>query len=136
VLPIALVVDPKLDEPVYGQIARQIREAIASGALAAGVTLPGVRVLASDLGVNLNTVARAYRMLEEEGFVEIQSRSGVHVVAPGSLGSPELRRRLAVELRSLLVRMRQAGFGFGELRRLALRQIASVAGSHHPWRSA
>jgi GntR family transcriptional regulator len=122
----AIVVDPSREEPVYAQIARPIREAIASGVLAVGASLPSVRELASDLGVNLNTVARAYRLLEEEGFVAIEDRAGVRVAAPGAQGTPELRRRLLGELRELLVRLRQAGCGPRQLRRLTLREIATL----------
>jgi len=71
-----LTVDPALPEPVYEQIARQLRIQIASGRLAPGTLLPPVRTLASDLGYNLNTVARSYRMLEAEGFVVDVSREG------------------------------------------------------------
>jgi GntR family transcriptional regulator len=123
----AVVVDPALEEPVYVQIARQIREAIASGAVPHGALLPSVRVLASDLGVNLNTVARAYRALEEDGFVEIEDRSGVRVMPPGAHGSPEMRARLKGELRAVLVRMRQAGFSPRQLRRAAFRQVVALS---------
>lgn len=123
----AVVVDASAEEAVYAQVARQLREAIASGTLAPGTQLPSVRAVASDLGVNLNTIARAYRLLEDEGFVAIESRAGARVVAPGTHGSLEMRQRLTEDLRTLLWRMRQAGFGPRELRRLALRQIASVA---------
>jgi DNA-binding transcriptional regulator YhcF (GntR family) len=75
--------------------------------------------------VNLNTVARAYRLLEDQGFVAIESRSGVRVVAPGARGSGDLRRRLTEELRTLFWRMRQAGFTPDELQGLARSQIAS-----------
>jgi GntR family transcriptional regulator len=124
---LAVVVDTRLEEPVYVQIARQIREAIVSGALAAGAALPGVRTLASDLGLNLNTVARAYRALEEEGFVEIRSRTGVRVASPAEKISGEARERFTGELRVQLARMRQAGFAVGELRRVAMRSIAALA---------
>jgi GntR family transcriptional regulator len=129
-LDFAVVVDPALDEPVYVQIARQIREAVASGAVRPEALLPSVRVLASDLGVNLNTVARAYRVLEEDGFVEIQDRSGVRVVPPGAHGSPERRARLEGELRTVLVRMRQAGFSPRQLRRAAFSQIGALLAPH------
>jgi GntR family transcriptional regulator len=129
---LAIVIDSSLDEAVYAQIARQIREAVASGGLSVGVNLPSVRVLASDLGVNLNTVARAYRMLDEEGFVAIESRSGVSVAAAGSRGTVEMRRRLTAELEDLLVRMRQVGFGASELQRLVLRQIAALPEPRRP----
>ena len=127
---LAVVVDPSIEEPVYVQIADQIREAIASGTVPPSASLPSVRVLASDLGVNLNTVARAYRLLEEEGFVAIESRSGVRVSPPSAQASPEIRARLQGELREVLVRMRQAGFAPRQLRRLAFRQIASLEAPH------
>jgi DNA-binding transcriptional regulator YhcF (GntR family) len=81
---IALAVVIRKDDPesAYQQIARQIRSHIVAGDLAPGTILPGVRTLASDLGVNINTVARAYRVLEEQGFARIRDRSGVEVLAP------------------------------------------------------
>ena len=124
--PLALVVDSRLEEPVYVQIGRQLREAIARGVLASDALLPSVRALASDLGVNLNTVARAYRLLEEEGFVGIESRAGVRVLAAGARGSAAQRQQLVEELRTVFWRMRQVGFGKRELQRLALRQVAAL----------
>lgn len=105
----ALTVIWDTEEPVYEQIARQIRESVVAGELLPGAALPSVRTLASDLGVNLNTVARAYRLLEEQGFVVIRDRSGAEVAAPQ--GSPDATAgsKLAAQLRDLLVRMRQAG---------------------------
>jgi len=122
-----LAVEWSSDEPVYEQIARQIRAQIASGSLAPGTSLPPVRTLASDLGVNLNSVARAYRLLEEDGFVRIRHRSGAEVVAPPSRPDAAARERLREELREVLARMRQAGVPPEELRRLAEREIAALA---------
>ena len=79
---LTITIDRGLEEPVYAQVAHQIRQLIASGSLVPGTTLPSVRRLAGDLGVNLNTIARAYRMLEEEGFLIIRGRSGAKVAAP------------------------------------------------------
>lgn len=100
---------------VYEQIAQQIRERIAAGELGPGMALPTVRTLASDLGVNLNTVARAYRLLEEQGFLVIQDRSGVQVAAPAASLAPGDRNALMKELQELAARMRQAGFSMAEL---------------------
>jgi GntR family transcriptional regulator len=66
-------------DPVYEQIVRQIQEAVTSGALQAGAPLPPVRQLASDLVLNRNTVARAYRMLEEQGVIKTAGRKGTFV---------------------------------------------------------
>lgn len=119
--PLVIAIDRTRPEAAYEQIAAQIRAAVARGALAPGSVLPGVRGLASDLGVNLNTVARAYRLLEEQGFVRIRDRSGVEVVTPAERPSTAARGALEAELWALLVRMRQAGLSPAELR-------ATVAG--------
>jgi GntR family transcriptional regulator len=122
-----LAVDWSSDEPVYEQIARQIREQIAAGALAPGAPLPPVRTLASDLGVNLNTVARAYRLLEEDGFVKIRHRSGAEVAAPLPRPDASALERLRGDLREVLARMRQAGVPPEEIRRIAEQEIAALA---------
>jgi len=113
-----LTVDGAADEPVYEQIARAIRAQIAVGALTPGTPLPSVRTLASDLGVNLNTVARAYRVLEEQGFVRIRDRAGAEVAAPRTAPDAASLRRLQAELREVLQRLRQAGVPPDEIRRL------------------
>src|SRR5512137_331654 len=98
---ITVVIDRSKDEPAYEQIARQIRAHIAGGGLTAGTPLPGVRTLAADLGVNLNTVARAYRLLADQGFVRIRDRSGVAVAAPASSPDPEASEVFKAELDAL-----------------------------------
>lgn len=121
-----VTIDRDRPEAAYEQIAAQIREAVATGALAAGQTLPGVRSLASDLGVNLNTVARAYRLLEEQGFVRIRDRSGVEVTMPARRAAPQARAALEEELWALLVRMRQAGIGPEELRHIVVEHLGRL----------
>jgi len=106
------------DEPVYLQVVRQVRAGIASGMLPQGSALPSVRTLASDLGVNLNTVARAYRRLEEEGFLIIRERSGVEVAPPAEQAERSTRSRLVAELDSVLERLRQAGSSRRDLQRI------------------
>ena len=66
-------------EPVYEQIVRQIRDGVSGGELAAGAPLPPVRQLATDLVLNRNTVARAYKMLEEQGVIQTAGRKGTFV---------------------------------------------------------
>jgi DNA-binding transcriptional regulator YhcF (GntR family) len=113
-----IVVERDAAAPVYEQIADQVRSHIAAGEIAVGAELPAVRTLASDLGVNLNTVARAYRLLEDQGFVRIRDRSGVVVTAPPARPDGETAVRLGGELRGLLERLRQAGIAAEEIRRL------------------
>ena len=118
-----LLIDWSVDEPVYAQIARQIRSQIASGALSPGDLLPPVRTIASDLGVNLNTVARAYRMLETEGFVAIEDREGARVQAPARRADRGAVETLSEELGVLVARMRQAGLSAADIRKRVEREL-------------
>src|SRR6186997_2159897 len=65
--------------PPYEQIRSQVADHVASGALQPGDRLPTVRRLAADLGVAPNTVARAYRELEQSGVIETRGRAGSFV---------------------------------------------------------
>ena len=58
-------VDFRSEEPLYLQIARQIEELVGNGELNVGDQLPTVREMAAELSINFNTVARAYRLLDE-----------------------------------------------------------------------
>jgi len=66
-------------EPVYEQIVRQIQDRVASGEFKPGTALPTVRQLAGDLQLNRNTVARAYKQLEDRGVILTAGRKGTFV---------------------------------------------------------
>jgi GntR family transcriptional regulator len=70
--------------PIYQQIVRQVRYLVAAGRLQAGEELPPIRVLADQLTVNPNTVARAYLELEHAGLVTKRHGSGTYVSATRS----------------------------------------------------
>ncbi len=124
-----VTIDRTRDEPAYEQIAHQIRAAVANGALPPGTLLPGVRPLAADLGVNLNTVARAYRLLADEGFVLIRDRSGVEVAAPAPKPAPRAGASFQAELDGLLVRMHQAGLSADTVRTMVGRTLEQLSAS-------
>lgn len=126
---LTITIDRGQGEPVYDQVARQVRQLIASGALPPGTSLPSVRGLAGDLGVNLNTIARAYRVLEREGFVTIRGRSGVKVAAPAEEVEHSTRTRLVGEMRTTLSRLRQAGVTTGEVLGLVQQELMALEGS-------
>ena len=65
--------------PIYIQITEQIRAMVASGILQPGDQLPTVRQMATDLRVNFNTVARAYRLLDETGLISTQQGRGTYI---------------------------------------------------------
>ena len=121
-----LTINRSLDEPVYEQVADQLRRLVASGALGPGTTLPSVRRLAGDLGVNLNTIARAYRLLESEGFLVIRDRAGVTVSAPAVAIEHSARARLLEQMRVTLARLRQAGMATEELLSVMRREVLDL----------
>jgi len=123
---LTITIDRSLEEPVYAQVAHQVRQLIALGGLSPGMTLPSVRRLAGDLGVNLNTVARAYRLLESEGFLVIRGRSGVTVSAPAEEVEHSTHARLLEELRTTLARLRQAGMTTDELLGIVWEEVRTM----------
>ena len=78
---VSLVVDLKGRVPVYEQIRAQLAGYISTGALGPGDRLPTVRGLATDLGIAVNTVGRAYAELESAGLVSTKRRVGTIVTA-------------------------------------------------------
>ena len=95
-------VDPQSPTPIYAQLDRSIRAAIATGTLPPGSQLPTVRQLAVDLAVNANTVARVYAQLERDGILETQRGVGTFVRASPS---PQVTRaHRERELRALIQR--------------------------------
>jgi GntR family transcriptional regulator len=74
-------VDVRNGLAVYDQIARQVKYAVADGALRSGELVPSVRELARELAINPNTVARAYRQLQDEGVLEAVRGTGLAIAA-------------------------------------------------------
>lgn len=109
-------VRPDAGEPIYVQLMRQIKHAVATGALAGGTQLPSVRQLAGELVINPNTVVRAYRELEELGLLEAVAGRGWFV----SYGAPRLReeersQRLHEFIEQLWAEGRALGYATEEL---------------------
>lgn len=76
-------VDPSSPVPPYEQVRSGLARRINDGTLAVGTKLPTVRGLAGELGIAPNTIARAYRELEEAGLIETRGRAGSFVAAAG-----------------------------------------------------
>ncbi len=81
------------NRPIYKQIIDQVRQAVSSGELPVGASLPSVRQLAEELVINHNTVARAYAELVREGTLESQHGRGVFVAKRRSVFSATERKR-------------------------------------------
>jgi DNA-binding transcriptional regulator YhcF (GntR family) len=89
-----IVIDADSAVPPYEQVRLRIAELAAEGTLAAGAKLPPVRQLAGTLGLAANTVARAYRELEQAGLVETHGRAGTLVTARAA-GTPIAAQKAA-----------------------------------------
>ena len=105
-------VDQRDATPIYSQIERALRAAIASGRLKVGDQLPTVRQLAVELSVNANTVARVYTDLERQGVLETRRGVGSFVSASRSKARPagEHQRRLRAFVTRVLADAAAAGF--------------------------
>ena len=76
-----IIISNAAGQPIYEQICRQIKGAIASGALKSGEPLPSIRALARDLRISVITTKRAYEELEREGFITTVPGKGCFVAA-------------------------------------------------------
>ena len=105
-----LVIDPRSATPPFEQLRVQLREQVRSGELAAGTRLPTVRRLAEDLGLAPNTVARTYRELEADGYIETRGRNGTVVSAQGDA----TERQVQAAAQAFADRIRQLGVSTSE----------------------
>ena len=87
-------IDNASERAVYLQIIDQVKRDVALGRLAKEERLPTVRRLAQQLAINPNTIAKAYRQLEQEGIIVTRSGAGAFVANLDSLLSKSVRRRL------------------------------------------
>jgi GntR family transcriptional regulator len=112
-----VAVDTKDPTPIYAQLDRGLRAAIATGRLRVGDQLPTVRQLAVELRVNANTVARVYAELERAGVLETRRGVGSFVAATQSHARPaeETARRLDAFATRVLADASAAGFSLDDL---------------------
>ena len=113
--------------PIYLQIANQVKYLVASGRLAPGNEIPPIRVLAHQLLVNPNTVARAYLELEREGVVQKRHGSGTYISENGSpLARKERLRIISERVDALLAESRHLEVEPQELLRLIKERSQSI----------
>jgi GntR family transcriptional regulator len=120
-------VDTDSDLTVYDQIVRQVKFAVADGAMAEGELIPSVRELARELAINPNTVARAYRLLQDEGVAEPVRGTGLAIARGARRMCRELRqqllgKRLSQALREAL----QAGLDASEVQQLVSAELRKL----------
>ena len=127
-----ITIDAAAPEPLYLQIRNQIVAGIATGQLEPGQSLPSVRSLASDLGINLHTVNKAYAVLRDEGYVRMRGRAGAVMADPAAIDRADADASAQVkmedELFKLALAFRARGGARGQFLEAAAAQAARAYG--------
>ena len=122
-----LHIQPSDSLAIYDQVVRQVKFAVASGAIRPGEFVVSVRELARDLAINPNTVARAYRQLQDEGVLETVRGTGLAVAKGAAQRCRKQRLELVGQrIREALLEARQSQLEDDELRELVERQLAEI----------
>ncbi len=113
--------------PIYIQIMNQIEQLVSGGRLKPNDQLPTVRALASELRVNFNTVARAYRLLDEAGIISTQQGRGTYILEKPP---PEVAKKLREETLEALARQyigeaKRLNFSDAEINQMVRDQLKS-----------
>ncbi len=129
-------VDPAGDVPIYEQIVRQIKLAVADGVLVGGQMVPSVRQLSKDLAINPNTIARAYQELQTDLVLEPLRGRGMVVRRDSVLRCREARNAIVVDaVRKALQDAMAGGMSVEELRALFEAELTNQSGSNQGARS-
>ncbi|MGV8980787.1 GntR family transcriptional regulator [Clostridium sp.] len=91
-------IDFESEIPIYVQLKKQIILGLAKGELSQGESLPSVRQMAEDIGINMHTVNKTYNELKAEGFISIDRRKGAVVNSTSTLLTDEYHEQLTEEL--------------------------------------
>jgi GntR family transcriptional regulator len=109
-------ISPSDGVPIYLQIVNQIKYLVSANRLSSGEELPPIRVLAEQLLINPNTVARAYRELELAGIVQKRRTTGTYVSNLGSrLNRRDRLKAVIKRIDALLAESRQMSFSVDEI---------------------
>jgi GntR family transcriptional regulator len=132
-----LEIDFRSGIPIYLQVVERIKEQLASGQLKHGDQLPTVRSLASELRVNFNTVARAYRIMDEAGIISTQQGRGTYILEtppPEIIGS--MREKALEDLtQRFIADAERLGAAPDEINRILNEQLARKEESGDPSRA-
>lgn len=124
-----LHVDVRNGLAVYDQIVRQVKFAVADGALHSGDLVPSVRELARELAINPNTVARAYRQLQDDGVLETVRGTGLLIAAARRQCQAERTKLIRVRLRLVLEEALHSGLDTDNIEGLMKEELAAVSRS-------
>lgn len=118
-------VEAESDIPIYTQLINQIIEGIARGDMHSGDSLPSVRTLAADLGVNMHTVNKSYHELEKKGIIRIAPKSGAVISSPKTF-DPSSFQRLSTEFKPFVAEAIVLGMEKEEIHELVELIISNI----------
>ncbi len=126
--PLNLQLDFRSGVPIYVQIVEEVQQSLAAGQLKPGDQLPTVRQLASDIRVNFNTVARAYRMLDDAGLISTQQGRGTYILETATTKLPDLLRQETLEdlVEKSLSRILAQGYSLSDVEQILQEKIAEL----------
>jgi GntR family transcriptional regulator len=120
-------IDPSNGLAIYDQIVRQMKFAVADGVLRPGELVPSVRELARDLAINPNTIARAYRQLQDDRVLQTVRGTGLEVASGAAERCRSERLKLIRNrLRQVLAEAKQSKLDVRELRALIDKELAGI----------
>lgn len=126
-------IDASNGVPIYEQVVRQVKFAIAEEALQPGQLLPSIRALSVDLAINPNTVARAFQELQSEGILETVRGRGLAVCEGMAERCKQVRRELITErLRSALDEALRSGMEADGIQAIVQQQLHELASQVAP----
>jgi GntR family transcriptional regulator len=120
-------IDPHNGLPIYDQIVRQIKFAVAGGVLKSSEMIPSVRELARELAINPNTIARAYRQLQDDGVINGVRGTGLEVATGAAARCRDERIKLIrARLRQVLTEAKQSHLEAEQVRDLVEKEMKAV----------
>ncbi|HEV2885211.1 MAG TPA: GntR family transcriptional regulator [Pyrinomonadaceae bacterium] len=122
-----ITIDETDRRPLYQQVVDEIKALIAAGELPEGTSLPPVRQVAADLGVNLNTIAYAYRELQKAGLIKVRHGAGAVVIA--RVTDQAEQERLNARLMPVLADLVLAGLTRAEVLALVNNGLNTLSGN-------
>ncbi|MBQ8537506.1 MAG: GntR family transcriptional regulator [Clostridia bacterium] len=112
------LVNPKSKQPIYEQLVEQLRRQLILGGLEAGAPMPSVRQLATELGINPNTIQKAYRRMEEEGMITSVPGRGSFVSEDVAQMLKKQRQDQIEKTRQMILLCRDMGLAKAEIEQL------------------
>ena len=124
---VAFALDARSSVPAYVQLQQQVRHAMRTGALRPGDQLPSAREVVESLGINPNTVLKAYRELEHDGLIEMRQGQGTFVVVDLLTVSPAELAKLRRDLGRWIAAAHGLGLEVDDMIELVTAEVAAAA---------